>query len=477
MAIDNQWRKVKIADIAERVAMGPFGSNILISNFVSEGIPVISGQHLHESRLSENSFNYLTEQKADELRSANAFRGDVIFTHSGTIGQVSVIPQNSKYKRYVMSQRQFKLTCKPDEADPEFITYFFRSRIGQHLLKANSTPSGVPSIAQPVTYLKSIEIYLPPLPVQKEIAQILGAFDDKIELNRWMNETLEAMARALFKCWFVDFEPVRIKQAAREQGVDPNAALSRPASEGGLGLAPDIAALFPDRFVESELGEIPAGWEVVNLDDLTDFALGGDWGKDEQTTEFNCPCYCIRGADIPDLQAGGLGKMPIRYVKASSLEKRALKDGDLVVEISGGSPTQSTGRAVLIQQSLLRRLYFPLICSNFCRHVRLNSREASEFVYLWLRWLYSQEALLQYENGTTGIKNFAFAHFASVYPVVMPTKKVLQEFAKQAQSLLVFRQHSGLNAQKLAEARDLLLPELLSGNVELSSNTLGGHRQ
>src|SRR5690606_31830665 len=120
------------------------------------------------------------------------------FTHRGTLGQVGLIPEQP-YSRYVVSQSQMKLTCDRSKACPEFIYYFFKSPIGQHALLMNTSQTGVPAISRPVTSIKAIELPLPPLNEQRAIAHILGTLDDKIELNRKQNETLEAMARALFK--------------------------------------------------------------------------------------------------------------------------------------------------------------------------------------------------------------------------------------------------------------------------------------
>jgi type I restriction enzyme S subunit len=229
------WPIATIEEITERVGMGPFGSSIKVSTFVDKGIPIISGEHLNNTKLSDSKYNFITPEHAQKLRNANVYRGDIIFTHAGNIGQVAYIPRTSKYDRYVISQRQFYMRCNPNKAIPEFVTYFFKSPEGQHKLLANTSQSGVPSIAQPVSYLRTIEIPLPPLHEQRAIAHILGTLDDKIELNRRMNQTLEAMAQALFKNWFVDFEPFR------DQGMQ-----------------------------DSPLGEIPVGWRVGKLGDIAD---------------------------------------------------------------------------------------------------------------------------------------------------------------------------------------------------------------
>ena len=143
------------------------------------------------------------------------------------------------------------MRCDRSKIIPEFITAYFRSPEGQHKLLANASQVGVPSIAQPVTYLRTIELPLPTLSEQRAIAHILGTLDDKIELNRRMNETLETMVRAIFNDWFVDFGPVRAKMEGHDTGL-PN----------------HLANLFPDKLVDSEVETVPEGWRAASLPEL-----------------------------------------------------------------------------------------------------------------------------------------------------------------------------------------------------------------
>jgi type I restriction enzyme S subunit len=196
------WRMVKVADIAEKVAMGPFGSNIKVSTFIDDGIPVVSGHHLRSTMMEDHDFNYVTSEHADRLKSANVFRGDVVFTHAGNIGQVSYIPETSKYTRYVLSQRQFYLRCNRKLVSPTFVVYFFRAPEGQHKLLANASSTGVPSISRPATNLKAIEICLP----SKEILDVFDAFvlecHRKIAANLAENITLAAIRDLLLSKFF-----------------------------------------------------------------------------------------------------------------------------------------------------------------------------------------------------------------------------------------------------------------------------------
>lgn len=224
--------------------------------------------------------------------------------------------------------------------------------------------------------------------------------------------------------------------------------------------------LSPGTNVESA-GGIPRGWTKGLLQDLAEYFVGGDWGADSAVEDGMLPASCIRGADIPDLQAAGTGKMPTRFLKSTSLEKRALKAGDLVIEVSGGSPTQSTGRPILVTHGLLERLTLPLVCSNFCRMLRLKEEHFSKFVYFWLLDLYGRGEFLKFETGTTGIKNLVFTKFAASFPLIIPPASVLKEFESLVGPLIEMQQRNGAESQTLATLRDTLLPKLLSGEIRV----------
>ena len=155
--------------------------------------------------------HYLTEEKATELQSSNAYRRDIVITHRGTIGQVGIIPDDSRFERYVVSQSQLKVTLDQDKVNPFYVYYFLRSPLGQHRLLVNSSQVGVPAIAQASTSVKGILVPFPKRKTQDSIVEILMDLDKKIATNTQTNQTLEQIAQAIFKSWFVDFEPVRAK--------------------------------------------------------------------------------------------------------------------------------------------------------------------------------------------------------------------------------------------------------------------------
>jgi type I restriction enzyme S subunit len=191
------WRVGTIESVAERVGMGPFGSNIKVETFVETGVPVISGQHLKQTLVEDNTFNFVTIEHANRLSKSCVQHGDVIFTHAGSIGQVSMLHTASLFERYVLSQRQFFLRCDLAVLPPEWAIYFFSSPLGQHLLLANASQVGVPSIARPVTYLRSIKIVVPPLPLTQKFAETADSIHHRVMANRHKLQTLATLRDTL----------------------------------------------------------------------------------------------------------------------------------------------------------------------------------------------------------------------------------------------------------------------------------------
>src|SRR5690606_37200274 len=310
-----------------------------------------------------------------------------------------------------------------EKIDPYFLYYFLTSDRYTEFLSniAENQTSAYPAFNPSV--IEETEIYFPERNEQEKISRILSVLDEKIELNNRINKTLEEMAQAIFKSWFVDFEPFR-----------------------------------DGEFVESELGMIPKGWKVSNFNCLVSNLIGGDWGKESPQGNYQSKVYCIRGADIPEVAKGSKGKIPVRFILEKNRQKKALQDGDIVIEISGGSPTQSTGRVALINKILLERFNSELICTNFCRVMKMKKRCYSVFVYLYMRYLYDKEVFFLFENGTTGIKNLDIKEFLEVYRIVVPPDEILEKFNREVEKLFSLIQQLGCENETLSTLRDTLLP-------------------
>jgi type I restriction enzyme S subunit len=195
--IPASWRSQPIGCVAEKIAMGPFGSNIKVETFMESGVPIISGNHLRGLFLDEQSFNYISEEHAHKLRNSLVYAGDIIFTHAGNIGQVALIPDDCEYPYYIISQRQFYLRCDKEKALPEYINYYFHGREGQGQLLANTSSTGVPSIARPSSHLKSIAVPIPPIKVQREwlniVSPMLRTITCNIKENRKLSTTRDTL--------------------------------------------------------------------------------------------------------------------------------------------------------------------------------------------------------------------------------------------------------------------------------------------
>lgn len=192
-----EWNYLSIGEIAEKVAMGPFGSNIKVSTFVESGVPIISGNHLRGYFLEEPSYNYITEAHAEKLKNSIVYPKDIVFTHAGNIGQVAMIPDGCEYPYYVLSQRQFYLRCNTMMVAPEYVLLFFHSKQGQHELLSYANQTGVPSIAQPASNLKKICLPIPPISEQKEwllvVEPIIAMYQNNYQETKRLSVLLDTL--------------------------------------------------------------------------------------------------------------------------------------------------------------------------------------------------------------------------------------------------------------------------------------------
>ena len=184
------FKTKRVGDVIDEIAMGPFGSNIKVDCFVPSGIPVLNGSNLTGFTLTEETFNYVTPEKATSLKRAVAWRGDIVITHRGTLGQIVYIPADSKHEKYVISQSQFRVRCKETEMLPEFMVYFFHSREGKHQLLSNTSQVGVPALARPSSTFQELEMPVPTIAEQRVIVNTLSALDARIAENRKINHHL-----------------------------------------------------------------------------------------------------------------------------------------------------------------------------------------------------------------------------------------------------------------------------------------------
>lgn len=315
------------------------------------------------------------------------------------------------------------------EADTRFLMYALSSAdIGGYL-----TGSTMPKLTQ--GNMNRIPVFTPPLPEQGAIAHILGTLDDKIELNRRMNETLEAMARALFKSWFVDFDPVR----AKAEGRDP-------------GLPQPLADLFPDSFEDSELGEIPKGWNIKPIGDLADVTGG-------TTPNTKVPAYW-EGGTHAWATPKDLSRLSVPVLLDT---ERQITDAGLAQIGSGLLPKGTVLLSSRAPIGYLAVTEIPVAINQGFIAMRPKTGTSNIFLLLWTS--VANEDILSRANGSTFLE-ISKANFRPI-PLVAPSANVMRIFGTLARPLYERIIESARESRTLAILRDTLLPRLISGELRL----------
>jgi type I restriction enzyme S subunit len=409
------WELKTLDDIAQSdygLVDGPFGSNLPASCYVPSGIPVIRGSNLSLGEVSfkGDDFVYVSEETAKRLARSLCGPEDIVLTKKGTLGQTGFVPENHRYKQFLISSNQMKLSVNRDVADPRFVYYYVSSPMSREKIIRDSEVTGVPKTN--LAYLKTFPILLPSLNEQKEIAHILGTLDDKIELNQQMNRTLEGIARALFKSWFIDFDPVRAKLDGRQP----------------YRMDAETAALFPDSFDDSPLGKIPKGWRVGRLDDLIILQRGFDLPKTNRTS----------------------GKYPVLAASGPSGTHNEYK-------VKG--PGVTTGRSgVLGNIFFVHEDFWPLNTSLWVKEFR-ESRPIHTYYVL-------QDLNLEVFNAGSAVPTLNRNHVHGL-KVVIPPLPVIEVF--ESLVMLIFQKKKANDEESIdiSAVRDVLLPKLLSGEIRV----------
>lgn len=352
--------------------------------------------------------------------------------------------------KFNLHQRCYVIYDFSENFFPKFLFYKLKT-LTKHFANVN-VGSTVPSLR--LDHITDLKIDFPNYASQKSIAKVLSDLDAKIELNNRINRELEAMAKTLYDYWFVQFD----------FPVDNKFSPSGEMSEGQRGYKSSGGKMVYNAELKRE---IPEGWEVKTLAKWIKTDKSGDWGKETEEGNYQLKVSCVRGADLNGLNGNGELKLPTRYILENNSNK-LLENHDLIVEISGGSPTQSTGRLAFITEETLQRFPNPLICSNFCKALTLKEEKyLFNFVCQWNR-LYDNGVLFGWEGKTSGIKNLLFESFVTNHKEAYPKSEIVEKFYDFAKPLHSQKQKNLIQNQQLSELRDWLLPMLMNGQVTVS---------
>lgn len=436
LGMEDEWRDCLLEELAAPIKNslvgGPFGSELVSADYSTAGVPVIRGENLSVGRWVAGEFVFVPPAKAELLKANTAGALDIVFTQRGAnhYRQVALVPADVE-QRLVISQSQMKLTVDRKKADPLFVYYLFRCPLQQEYLLRNAIQTGVPHTN--LSILRKIPLRIPSLQTQRAITHILGSLDDKIELNRRMTETLDAMTRTLFKSWFVEFDPVRAKAEGRDSGLPKL-----------------LADLFPSAFVESDLGEIPEGWTKGCFGDVVEQLRDAENPRASANTLF-------RHYSIPAFDEGGWPKSEFGH----AIKSMKLRVPPGVMLLSKLNP--EIERVWLVDVHPSDRA----VCSTEFLVLRPRLPFGRFYPYCLAR---SPAFRRQIETLVTGTsKSHQRAHAKSILDlsVILPPARVATAFDAIATHWLNRMLGCWRESRSLATLRDTLLPKLISGELRI----------
>ncbi len=470
-------RKNSLTDLCHHengIQTGPFGSQLHQRDYVPVGTPIITVEHLGENRITHKNLPRVSDNDKERLSKYTLRKGDIVFSRVGSVDRRALVREAEE--GWLFSGRCLRVRPDPNKVDPKFLSYFFGWRRFQEHIRSIAVGATMPSLNTQL--LSDVFIHYPSLSTQCTIAHILGTLDDKIELNRRMNKTLEEMAQALFKSWFVDFEPVKAKLAVLDKGGTADEAeraamcaisgkdefalskLEKEQPEAFSNLA-QTASQFPFAMQNSELGEIPKGWEIVPFQSAVNFKEGPgirnwQYTNSDQGTHF-INIRCIQNGDldlktanrITDQEANG------RYSHFH------LQEWDIVVSTSG----------TLGRNAIIRKEHLPLVLNTSVIRFRPKQNRIM-FGYLY-GYLNSNEFMTNLESMASGSvqKNFGPMHLNQL-SILCPTSNCIEHYEKTTLPLFRLLIENRRVNETLANVRNVLLPKLISGQIRVANSTL-----
>ncbi len=402
--------------IIDRRGVTPFK---LGSDWKDFGYKTLSARNVHTGELvCLDQIRFVDEPTYRKWMPKEIQKGDILITSEAPFGNVFYWNSDEKI---TLGQRLFAIRINK-ENDSRYIYYSMITDSFQRELLRRCSGSTVTGLRQPE--LLKCALLLPELSIQKKIGNILSTLDQRIENLRAQNRVLEQTAKTIYDYTFL--------QCAGHQTAY-NKTLNR---------------------------NIPADWEVTTIGYYIKESKGGDWGKENPEKNYNLQVSCIRGADIEKMT-----DLPIRYILAKNSSK-LLQEFDLVVEISGGSPTQSTGRSRLMTKELLEMFDNKLICSNFCQAVTMKNPQYAYYISFMWKMFYDNGIFFNFEGKTSGIKNFQLDQFVDTM-WFFPDLKTVEKFNAQVAPLIKKQLFNAKQIEALTTQRNTLLPLLMTGQIKV----------
>ena len=431
----SDWKVLKLGELG-RIVTGKTPSTQNPAYF-SGDIPFVTPSDMNGRKVISETERYLTQAGTEAVRGAKIPKGSVMASCIGSdMGKVAIAGEDC------VTNQQLNSIIVSDEHCSDFVYYNLSSR-KEELQRLASSGSAQPILNK--GYFSQLTIALPPLDEQKAITRILGALDDKVELNRQMNRTLEAMAQALFKSWFVDFDPVTAKAAGRKP----------------YGMNEATAELFPDRFMESELGLIPEGWQVKQLGEFIDvihgYAFQGEFFRTDPPGEILLTPGNFK-------VGGGFKDSKFKYYIGSVPDEYVLEEGDLIITMTDLSKEADTlGYPAIVPAPSNGRFLHNQRLGKVA--IKSSAPISKAHLYFLLRTDDYRSEILAGATGTT-VKHTSPSRI-KLFKLPFPPNKLSLEYGRSTETLQKRLSANEEELRTLAALRDVLLPKLLSGEIRV----------
>jgi type I restriction enzyme S subunit len=435
--MSSDWKRIKIGDLCDQfgaeLQTGPFGSQLHSYDYTETGVPVVPTEAIDNGKIDPDALPRISSEKARELSRHRIKQGDILFARRGAQATGKTALARSSDEGAICGTGAIRLRVEKSQSNvlPVFLAAYLSGKQTISWIRHHAIGATMPNLNEGI--IRSIPILLPSLNEQKAIAHILGTLVDKIELNRKTSETLEAIAKALFKSWFVDFDPVRAKAEGRSTGL--------PA---------EISDLFPDSFEDSELGEIPSGWSVCEIDQIVNL-------QKDSLDPASAPDEIFDHYSIPAFDAG---KYPARELGSSiKSQKFLVGDGDMLVsKLNPSTP----------------RVWIPFASSGsraICSTEFLVCRTSSAFGRAYAYCLASSDAIVEAMTGLAGGTSNSHQRIRPgdflALPCCIGTEMVRSAFLDVVEPLLGKSLALRSESRSLSTTRDALLPKLISGEIRI----------
>ncbi|MCK8043685.1 restriction endonuclease subunit S [Shewanella sp. 1CM18E] len=410
-------------------------------DFAEFGFPVIKIKNIQNKQVTLNGDNQFIPNSVitEKLNKFKLTHGDILIamTGQGSVGRVGKLVLNDKQVTPYLNQRVGKFVPHPNVLDKDYLYYCISTSAYESLLFAAGSGSGQPNLSPSI--IKGVEIPFPPIKVQESISKILRDLDEKIVTNVQMNQTLEEMAQAIFKSWFVDFEPVKAKM----NGELPD------------GMDAATASLFPEKLVESELGLIPEGWEIQNTGDLFDVKDGThDSPKKAEEGHYLVTSKHITGGKIDTSSAYLISDADFEKVN----QRSKVDTFDILLTMIG-----TVGEVVVVYDNPVE------FAIKNVGLFKTSQRPELVWLFYWHLQSFKMKNYLEVRMAGTTQQYLTLKTLRTI-PVILPSEDLLKRFNEMMSPLMEKISDNHKQNHTLASLRDTLLPKLLSGEIELGKD-------